>query len=260
MMGLFGNPIGARKPTLLSGIVATPEEEAQTRRLEELYGAPPPSVPMPQEQPPAQQQSQRWLDGGKFGTRDAIGLALGAIGDAFAQHNGGQAMALPMVTQGLMGSRKAAQERQKQLGILTALKAQGLTDEQAMLVLNNAGNIGDFREKPPEDDQFTRSMRAAGIDPASPQGQALYQQRVSTMASPAPNFLGDGLGGGRWVQPPSMPLPGAPSAQAQSNGPQPGTVEDGYQFQGGNPADPRSWKPMGGGAGNGVGTFRPFPR
>ena len=39
--------------------------------------------------------------------------------------------------------------------------------------------------------------------------------------------------------------------------PQPGTVEEGYMFKGGDPADPSSWVPVGGGAG--LGAPRPFP-
>ena len=38
---------------------------------------------------------------------------------------------------------------------------------------------------------------------------------------------------------------GQPAAQQpQSGGPQPGTVEDGYEFQGGDPADPQNWRPV----------------
>lgn len=38
-----------------------------------------------------------------------------------------------------------------------------------------------------------------------------------------------------------------PRGMAQGQGPQPGTVEDGYVFKGGNPADPNSWQPVNGG-------------
>lgn len=54
-----------------------------------------------------------------------------------------------------------------------------------------------------KDDAFTSTLRNAGIDPTSPQARALYMQRAQTLASPAPNFVSDGAGGGRWVQPPA---------------------------------------------------------
>lgn len=36
----------------------------------------------------------------------------------------------------------------------------------------------------------------------------------------------------------------APPAVPGAGGPQPGTVEDGYRFRGGNPAEPNSWEPV----------------
>lgn len=63
-----------------------------------------------------------------------------------------------------------------------------------------------------KDDAFTQTLRNAGVDPASPQARALYMQRAQTLASPAPNFVSDGAGGGRWVQPPSPGMGTAPQA------------------------------------------------
>lgn len=39
------------------------------------------------------------------------------------------------------------------------------------------------------------------------------------------------------------------------SGPQPGMIEDGYQFKGGDPADANNWVKVGGGVGNGTGSF-----
>ena len=38
---------------------------------------------------------------------------------------------------------------------------------------------------------------------------------------------------------------GAAPQGAQQGGPLPGTIQDGYRFKGGNPADPNSWEPVG---------------
>lgn len=48
------------------------------------------------------------------------------------------------------------------------------------------------------------------------------------------------------------------AVQQFGQGPQPGMVEDGYRFKGGNPADPNAWEPVAaGGAGSGQQGFRP---
>lgn len=64
--------------------------------------------------------------------------------------------------------------------------------------------------KPQAPSEFDRSLKGAGIDPASPEGVALYRQRANTMATPTPQFVPDGVGGGQWVVPPT----GGPAAPA----------------------------------------------
>lgn len=50
---------------------------------------------------------------------------------------------------------------------------------------------------------------------------------------------------------------GIPHMAAPQSGPQPGQVEDGYRFRGGNPADPNSWEPVGGQTVAPSGPFQP---
>ena len=92
------------------------------------------------------------------------------------------------------------------------------------------------------DDVFTRTLMAAGIDPASEQGQALYRQRAATMASPAPQMIGNADDGYRFVTPPAPQLPGqlAPSVAPQ------GVL--GAEL-------PPGWTIQGGATGNGRGGF-----
>lgn len=105
--------------------------------------------------------------------------------------------------------------------------------------------------KAPAPSEFDKALAGAGIDPRSQQGIQLYQQRAATMASPQPQFVSDGMGGGRWVSPPATGIQGGGdpnlAAAAPNTGPQPGTIEDGYRFKGGNPADPSAWEAVQGG-------------
>lgn len=62
--------------------------------------------------------------------------------------------------------------------------------------------------KPQAPTEFERTLRGAGIDPQGEQGISLYAQRANTMASPQPQFVSDGMGGGRWVTPPMGQIQG----------------------------------------------------
>jgi len=126
-------------------------------------------------------------------------LIIGTIGDTLSQIGGGRGNYLP----GLQARQQMAAEQ----ATYQQRRADDYTDWERKQQYA-AANPG-----PAKDDTFTSTLRAAGIDPASPQGMALYRQRAATLAAPAPNFVSDGAGGGRWVQPPAMGLGGgAPTA------------------------------------------------
>jgi hypothetical protein len=106
-------------------------------------------------------------------------------------------------------------------------------------------------------DQFTQYLQAAGIDPASPQGQALYRQRAESMAAP-PLMAVDGFDAQNNPTKTFIPRTAfsAGGGGQPSSGPAVGTVRNGYRFQGGNPNDRNSWVPVGGASSSGGATFR----
>lgn len=70
-------------------------------------------------------------------------------------------------------------------------------------------------------DSIRAEYGAAPLDPS------VYQQQPAA------------IGAARPQQPPA-----APPAPARAGAPRPGTVEGGYRFKGGNPADQRNWEPV----------------
>jgi hypothetical protein len=91
----------------------------------------------------------------------------------------------------------------------------------------------------------------AGLQPGTPEFTAAVRQIITAgMAQP---YMGS-QGETRLYTP--DPFGGGGQAQG---GPQPGAVEDGYVFKGGNPADPSSWEPVaqGGPTQPASGGFRP---
>ena len=87
-----------------------------------------------------------------------------------------------------------------------------------------------------------RQARDAGYDIATPAGQAVVRRIIEAdLAQPYTGSQGETR-----LYTPNVFGPG------QSQGPQPGQVEDGYRFKGGDPANPNSWEPVAaGGAGPG---------
>lgn len=109
------------------------------------------------------------------------------------------------------------------------------------------------REHP--DDQFSQYLTQAGIDPNSPEGQAMYRQRAETMATP-PTVAVDGFDAQGRQTKTFMPRSGFSRPAAPPSGPTAGTVRNGYRFKGGNPNDRNSWVPVGGASSGGGATFR----
>jgi len=125
-------------------------------------------------------------------------MIAGSIGDALQNWSGGRGTFLP----GL----QAQQEAQRQAAQYQQQRADEYTDWERKQQYEAAHPTA------AKDDAFTSTLRNAGIDPTSPQARALYMQRAQTLASPAPNFVSDGAGGGRWVQPPAPGMGAAPAA------------------------------------------------
>ncbi len=127
-------------------------------------------------------------------------LIIGTIGDTLSQIGGGQGTYLPGLQMRQQAAAQAAQYQRQ--------RADKFADWRTQYDYEAA------HPKAQADDNFTRTLRNAGIDPASPEAMALYRQKALTDASPAPNFVSDGAGGGRWVTPPAagMGMGAAPQA------------------------------------------------
>lgn len=131
-MGMFGKMFGG------SGIVATPEQEEESRRMAAQLGIPYEEGTGPAQQTPQQapQEAPRgyWDGGGKIRGRDALAGALAGVSDAFAQAGGAQGGAVERLMGGRMSAMQEAkkrQEQQMQLAQMIAVgKANGMSEEQ----------------------------------------------------------------------------------------------------------------------------------
>jgi hypothetical protein len=107
-----------------------------------------------------------------------------------------------------------------------------------------------------------RLMQAAGIDPTSEEGRAIIRNKLTGAGPNEPNFVREleALGidphskqalelyYGRNSPAGYLLKPPAGGVATPSAGPTPGTIEDGYRFKGGDPAQQENWEPVEGGA------------
>lgn len=156
----------------------------------------------------------------------------------------------------VMGGRLARAVRAGELDYATALQIgqrQGLDVSKAPQAadpkwLNEQIAIGSLYEKDGGQtlSVIARELQDAGYKLDSPEGQAALRSVIQNKY--AAEYV-DEAGNTRRRS--------ALNLQPSQGGPQPGAVEDGYRFKGGNPADPNAWEQVGGPTPPASGGFRP---
>lgn len=127
----------------------------------------------------------------QFAKPSTLQTIAGVIGDTLSTVGGGQATFLPgLAMQRQMQAQSMMQARQAE-----AKRAADFTD------FTQRHDYEVAHPKAQADDVFTRTLQAAGIDPTSAQAMQLYRQRAETLANPTPQWVPDGYGGGRFVDP-----------------------------------------------------------
>ena len=205
--GLFGGPDGWRTAPPMTGAPIHDQQMVPMGGQDMT----PTTMPAPQgmfggQQPSAPRQGVNWG---------------GVIADALA----GAAGREPAFLNSIMAGR----EREQKQAEAVAQRQASMQDRMAYhdYTVANPG--------PQKDDNFTRTLQAAGIDPASPQGVAMYKKRAEMLTNPM-QLVPDGYGGVRPVH-----VNGEMGAT--------GVATD---------DDWTNAKPMGGGVGNGPGGFPGF--
>lgn len=183
------------------------------------------------------QKKKSFMEGGDFGWRDGLGLALAGIGDAFTREGGGEGGALNSMIGRAYSARDMAKKAQtKAAEDAAARQASAQRIRAARPDLNPAQietvSYGDLTTdqlmpKQPDEPAFAKNYNAWK------QKTEEERQGIAAMQAILNPTFGTGPDG---VRRPDAPVMGTPV----------GTIEDGYQFMGGDERDERSWKKVGG--------------
>lgn len=147
------------------------------------------------------------------------------------------------------------------LNIDDYLKLDKRQQEEYKHGIDTIGQLALMADTPEEWDSVVSQL---GPDFAQYRGRFDLRQSVIAQAGQAKEFIAQNQPryqvipeGGKLVntRDPAALAQVAGQNAAPQGGPQPGMVEDGYRFRGGNPADPNSWEPVGGGGSNVAGNF-----
>lgn len=134
---------------------------------------------------------------------------------------------------------------------------EGLGQSEVMAALLNPNSSPEVRQvagmawqgmqppEPPKPTEFERLLMARGIEPGSEDWNTSLDRFIAGKSDP--NITVTLPGGGIFVGPQSELSTVLQGGASQPAAPQPGTIEDGYRFIGGDPANPNSWEPVGGG-------------
>jgi hypothetical protein len=223
------------------------------------------------------------------GLFDSIGNGLkGLFGDGFADRAaiagaliegdyGGAASIRAAQARRQLEQQKAAQQQQMQIAAYQAAKGMGMSDDQALAIagdpsvaasfiadrmkIQQFGAAGGSTYDPathetrmaPSRHEYQGSVFDVGGGPAGQSSPVTVQHEGTQWITPQPGTTAFGVNS----------FTGRPRGQSSppmsegKSGPKPGTVEDGYMFKGGNPADPSNWEKVGGQSQSGSGGF-PF--
>lgn len=108
--------------------------------------------------------------------------------------------------------------------------AQWLAQQQRAQQFANELALYQFKLKNPEPDDFTRTIRNAGIDPTSPEGQKLYRERATNLADPMQAVPGVDAQGNQVLR---FMRPGESAAPPQTLGP---ALPQGWTIGGAGPS------------------------